>query len=34
MLEELTRRLLCAIAELAGKPDYQPRLAKKEADPG
>jgi len=26
-LEELTRRLLCAIAELAGQPNYEPKLA-------
>ncbi len=28
VLEELTRRLLCAIAELAGRPDYQPQIGR------
>jgi 1-acyl-sn-glycerol-3-phosphate acyltransferase len=27
VLEELTRRLLCAIAELAGQPDYRPQIS-------
>jgi 1-acyl-sn-glycerol-3-phosphate acyltransferase len=27
VLNDLTRRLLCAIAELAGRPDYQPRIS-------
>jgi 1-acyl-sn-glycerol-3-phosphate acyltransferase len=31
VLEQVTRRLLCAIAALAGQPDFQPELAGKRA---